>query len=51
MKSLIGFAAAAVMILGLSFMPARADFAAWAEAQARAAVAAQMVADNMHRMK
>lgn len=50
MKSLFGFAAA-VMVFGLAFVPSKADLAQWAETQARAQVASQMVADNLHRMK
>lgn len=51
MKSLFGCAAAAVMVLGLAVVPSRADMAHWAETRARAQVASQMVADNLHRMR
>ena len=51
MKSLFGLAALALVIVGYVQAPAQADMASWAEAQARAQLASQMVADNMSRMQ
>lgn len=51
MKTILATAAFATIIVSLCFLPAQADLAHWADAQARAQIASQLVADNMHYMK
>jgi hypothetical protein len=51
MKSLTALAAIAMMIVSLSFLPTHADYAGWAEAQAKSQIANQILADNMQHMR
>ena len=51
MKPLLAFAAIAMLIVSLSFLATGADYAGWAEAQARSQIANQILADNMHYMR
>lgn len=51
MKTAVAFLLAAVIALPVLHMPTKADFAAYAEAQAKARIGAQIIADNMHRMQ
>ena len=51
MKSLLGLAAAAVMILSLPGLDLAANFAGWANGNAQSRYAAQLLADNMAHMR
>ncbi len=51
MKLLAALLLTAAVAIPAFRLPDKADLAAWAEAQARAQVGSQLIADNMHRMK
>ncbi|MBI2720045.1 MAG: hypothetical protein HY245_05480 [Rhizobiales bacterium] len=51
MKSLLGLAAAAVMIFSLPGFKLSGNFADWANGNAQSRYAAQMLADNMTHMR
>lgn len=51
MKLIAALLLTAAVALPALRLPAKADFAAYAEAQAKAQIGAQLVADNLHRMQ